>query len=64
MHSVYVSAGYAWSNEFRNNPPEVPVENNHVGSYRKDLNRKQIKRAPGVDSRACNELLLSMANYF
>jgi beta-galactosidase len=34
---VYVSAGYAWSNQFRNNPPEVPVENNHVGSYRKEI---------------------------
>lgn len=34
---VYVSAGYAWSNQFRNNPPEVPIENNHVGSYRKEI---------------------------
>lgn len=34
---VYVSQGYAWSNQFRNNPPEVPVENNHVGSYRKEI---------------------------
>lgn len=34
---VYVSGGYAWSNQFRNNPPEVPVENNHVGSYRKEI---------------------------
>lgn len=34
---VYVSGGYAWSNQFKNNPPEVPVENNHVGSYRKEI---------------------------
>lgn len=34
---VYVSGGYAWSNQFRNNPPEVPVENNHIGSYRKEI---------------------------
>jgi beta-galactosidase len=34
---VYTSGGYAWANEFRNNPPEVPVENNHVGSYRKEI---------------------------
>lgn len=32
---IYVNVGYAWRNQFRNNPPEVPVENNHVGSYRK-----------------------------
>lgn len=32
---VYVNAGYAWSNQYRNNPPFVPVKNNHVGSYRR-----------------------------
>lgn len=34
---IYVNVGYAWRNQFRNNPPEVPVENNHVGSYRKEI---------------------------
>jgi beta-galactosidase len=34
---VYTSGGYAWGNQFRNNPPEVPIENNHVGSYRKEI---------------------------
>lgn len=32
---IYVNVGYAWRNQFKNNPPQVPVENNHVGSYRK-----------------------------
>ena len=32
---IYVNIGYAWRNQYRNNPPLVPVENNHVGSYRK-----------------------------
>jgi len=31
-------AGYtAWKNQFENNPPEIPVKNNHVGSYRKEI---------------------------
>ena len=34
---VYVNVGYAWENQFKNNPPEVPVENNHVGSYRREI---------------------------
>ncbi len=34
---IYVNVGYAWRNQFRNNPPEIPVENNHVGSYRKEI---------------------------
>lgn len=29
--------GYAWRNQFTNNPPYVPVENNHVGSYRREI---------------------------
>lgn len=32
---VYKNVGYAWSNQFRPNPPMVETENNHVGSYRK-----------------------------
>lgn len=32
---IYVNVGYAWRNQYKNNPPYVPTENNHVGSYRK-----------------------------
>ena len=28
-----VNVGYAWREQFKNNPPEVPTVNNHVGSY-------------------------------
>ena len=31
---IYVNIGYAWRNDFENNPPIVPTKNNHVGSYR------------------------------
>ncbi len=34
---IYVNIGYAWRGNFRNNPPEVPVEQNHVGSYRRSF---------------------------
>ena len=34
---IYVNVGYAWRNQFKNNPPEVPTENNHVGSYRREI---------------------------
>ena len=34
---IYVNTGYAWRNQFKNNPPEVPTENNHVGSYRREI---------------------------
>ena len=34
---IYVNVGYAWRNQFRNNPPEVPVANNNVGSYRREI---------------------------
>ena len=34
---LYLNIGYAWSNHFKNNPPEVPVEDNHVGSYRREI---------------------------
>ena len=45
---IYVNIGYAWRNQFQNNPPEIPMENNHVGSYRREItipanwNGKQI----------------------
>lgn len=34
---IYVNNGYAWGNQFRSNPPKVPVKNNHVGSYRRSF---------------------------
>ncbi|MCM1066998.1 MAG: DUF4981 domain-containing protein [Muribaculaceae bacterium] len=34
---IYVNVGYAWRNQYDNNPPYVPVENNHVGSYRRSF---------------------------
>ena len=45
---LYVNIGYAWKNQFKNNPPEFPIKDNHVGSYRKEItvpaswNGKQI----------------------
>ena len=32
---IYVNTGYAWRGHFENNPPEVPVKDNHVGTYRR-----------------------------
>ena len=34
---IYVNAGFLWKDQFRSNPPMVPEENNHVGSYRKEI---------------------------
>lgn len=34
---LYVNVGYAWREDFKSNPPEVPVKNNHVGSYRRTV---------------------------
>lgn len=34
---IYVNVGYAWREQFKNNPPQVPTENNHVGSYRREI---------------------------
>ncbi len=31
----YVNAGFAWSGHFDQQPPAVPVKDNHVGSYRR-----------------------------
>lgn len=45
---MYVNGGYPWMNQFKSEPPHVPTENNHVGSYRKtitlpaDWNGKQV----------------------
>ena len=35
---IYVNVGYAWRGNFRNDPPNVPNEQNHVGSYRRTFN--------------------------
>ncbi len=34
----YVNVGFAWRGHFKDNPPEVPVKDNHVGSYRRTIN--------------------------
>lgn len=34
---IYVNIGYAWRNDYKNNPPVVPTRNNHVGSYRRTV---------------------------
>lgn len=34
---IYVNTGYAWRNQFRSNPPQVPTVDNHVGSYRREI---------------------------
>ena len=34
---MYNNIGYPWEYQFQNNPPEVPSENNHVGSYRREI---------------------------
>lgn len=31
----YVNIGYAWRNQYKNNPPIVPSEGNRIGSYRR-----------------------------
>lgn len=33
----YVNIGFAWRGHFKNNPPEAPVKDNHVGSYRREI---------------------------
>ena len=32
---IYVNIGFGWRGHFKNNPPEVPEKDNHVGSYRR-----------------------------
>lgn len=34
---LYVNIGYPWRHQFASNPPEFPIDNNHVGSYRKEI---------------------------
>ena len=33
----YVNIGYPWREQWTNNPPQVPTEENHVGSYRRTI---------------------------
>ena len=32
---IYVNIGYGWRNHYENNPPTVPIVQNHVGQYRR-----------------------------
>ena len=34
---VYVNVGFPWRGHFKDNPPSVPVKDNHVGSYRRHI---------------------------
>ena len=34
---MYTNVSYPWSNQFENDPPHVPSKNNHVGSYRREI---------------------------
>ena len=34
----YVNIGFAWRGHFKDNPPQVPTKDNHVGSYRRTIN--------------------------
>lgn len=34
----YVNIGFAWRGNFRNDPPNVPLKENHVGTYRRTIN--------------------------
>lgn len=34
---IYVNVGYAWREHYENRPPYVPVEENHVGTYRREI---------------------------
>ena len=35
--AMYLNVGYPWRGNFEHNPPFVPVNENHVGSYVKDI---------------------------
>ncbi len=34
---IYVNVQYPWSNYFENQPPIVPTQKNHVGTYRREI---------------------------
>ncbi len=35
--AIYVNMGFPWRNQYENNPPIVPTQKNHVGSYRRTI---------------------------
>ncbi|MBQ5882478.1 MAG: beta-galactosidase, partial [Bacteroidales bacterium] len=35
---LYLNPGFPWMTHFRSNPPYIPVEKNHVGTYRNTIN--------------------------
>ncbi len=35
---VYVNIGFPWRDNWKNDPPRVPVQDNHVGTYRRHIN--------------------------
>lgn len=39
---VYTNIPYAWSRQFADNPPFVEERNNHVGSYRREVELPQV----------------------
>ena len=45
---MYVNINYPWSNQFANDPPHVPERNNHVGSYRREIDvpSRRFSEAP------------------
>lgn len=34
---LYANENYPWHNQFKNNPPLIPSQNNHIGSYRRSI---------------------------
>jgi beta-galactosidase len=34
---LYINSGYAWNRQYKSNPPLVPDQNNHVGTYRGEI---------------------------
>ena len=59
---VYVNIGFAWRGNFKNNPPEVPIKENHVGSYRRTYpHTRQLGRQTSYCSfRFCDILCISV----
>ena len=44
----YRNIGYVWMEQYRNNPPLVPEQNNHVGSYRRHFVLPDVWRGEQV----------------
>ncbi len=55
---VYVNVGYAWRGNFKNDPPHVPVAENHVGSYRRTFhvaeNLRDLDKILSIGSATSN----------